>query len=79
MLSFAYTLLGNEIACALETVGLDPAVGFMHTLRPGRASLALDLLEELRAPFADRFVLTQINLGAVTAAALSERKTARIT
>ena len=67
MLSFAYTLLGNEIACALETVGLDPAVGFMHTLRPGRASLALDLLEELRAPFADRFVLTQINLGAVTA------------
>ncbi len=67
MLSFAYTLLGNEIACALETVGLDPAVGFMHTLRPGRASLALDLLEKLRAPFADRFVLTQINLGAVTA------------
>lgn len=55
------------VACALETVGLDPAVGFMHTLRPGRASLALDLLEELRAPFADRFVLTQINLGAVTA------------
>lgn len=66
MLSFAYTLLGNEIASALETVGLDPAVGFMHTLRPGRASLALDLLEELRAPLADRFVLSQINLGTVT-------------
>lgn len=65
MLSFAYTLLGNEIASALETVGLDPAVGFMHTLRPGRASLALDLLEELRAPLADRFVLSQINLGSV--------------
>ena len=66
MLSFAYTLLGNEIASALETVGLDPAVGFLHTVRPGRASLALDLLEELRAPLADRFVITQINLGAFT-------------
>lgn len=66
MLSFAYTLLGNEIAGALETVGLDPAVGFLHTVRPGRASLALDLLEELRAPLADRFVMTQINLGIFT-------------
>ncbi len=66
MLSFAYTLLGNEIACALETVGLDPAVGYLHALRPGRHSLALDMLEELRAPLADRFVITQINLGAIT-------------
>lgn len=66
MLSFTYTLLGNDIAGALEAVGLDPAVGFLHTMRPGRASLALDLLEELRAPLADRFVLSQINLGAVT-------------
>jgi CRISPR-associated protein Cas1 len=66
MLSFAYTLLGNEIAGALETVGLDPAVGFLHTLRPGRKSLSLDMLEELRAPFADRFVLSLINLGKVT-------------
>ena len=66
MLSFSYTLLGNEIAGALETVGLDPAVGFLHTVRPGRASLALDLLEELRAPLADRFVITQINLGIFT-------------
>lgn len=66
MLSFAYTLLGNEIAGALETVGLDPAVGYLHTVRPGRASLALDLLEELRAPLADRFVVTQINLGIFT-------------
>lgn len=65
LLSFTYTLLGNEIAGALESVGLDPAVGFLHTLRPGRSSLALDLLEELRAPLADRFVLSQINLGAV--------------
>lgn len=66
MLSFAYTLLGNEIKSALETVGLDPAVGYLHTVRPGRASLALDLLEELRAPLADRFVVTQINLGIFT-------------
>lgn len=66
MLSFAYTLLGNEITGALETVGLDPAVGYLHTVRPGRASLALDLLEELRAPLADRFVVTQINLGVFT-------------
>lgn len=65
MLSFCYSLLGNEIAGALEAVGLDPAMGFLHTMRPGRSSLALDLLEELRAPLADRFVLTQINLGAV--------------
>lgn len=66
MLSFVYTLLGNEITGALETVGLDPAVGYLHTVRPGRASLALDLLEELRAPLADRFVVTQINLGIFT-------------
>ena len=66
LLSFTYTLLGNEIAGALEAVGLDPAVGFLHTLRPGRKSLALDLLEELRAPLADRFVLSQINLGTIT-------------
>lgn len=65
MLSFIYTLLGNEICSALESVGLDPAVGFLHTLRPGRSSLALDLLEELRAPLADRFVLSQINLGKI--------------
>lgn len=66
MLSFAYTLLGNEIAGALEAVGLDPTVGYLHTVRPGRASLALDLLEELRAPLADRYVVTQINLGTFT-------------
>lgn len=66
LLSFTYSILGNEIAGALESVGLDPAVGFLHKLRPGRASLALDLLEELRAPLADRFVLSLINLGTVT-------------
>ena len=62
MLSFAYTLLTSMGASALETVGLDPYVGFFHTDKPGRKSLALDLVEELRSVMADRFVLTQINL-----------------
>lgn len=61
MLSFAYALLTEMCASALETVGLDPYVGFMHTDRPGRKSLALDLMEELRSIFADRFVLSLIN------------------
>ena len=66
LLSFVYTLLTNMVASALETVGLDPYVGFMHTDRPGRASLALDLIEELRPVLADRFVLTLINKKMVT-------------
>lgn len=61
LLSFAYTLLANDCASALESVGLDAYVGFLHRDRPGRKSLALDLEEELRAPFADRLVLTLIN------------------
>ncbi|MBR1691444.1 MAG: type I-C CRISPR-associated endonuclease Cas1 [Lachnospiraceae bacterium] len=61
MLSFAYTLLESMCCAALETVGLDPYAGFMHTDRPGRHSLALDVMEELRAVFADRFVLSLIN------------------
>lgn len=61
MLSFVYTLLTNQITSALETVGLDPYIGYMHTDRPGRASLSLDLIEELRAVMADRFVLSLIN------------------
>lgn len=61
MLSFVYTLLTHEIASALETVGLDPYVGFLHTDRPGRASLALDMIEELRPIYADRFVISLIN------------------
>ena len=67
MLSFAYSLLANECAAALYSVGLDPYVGFMHVDRPGRKSLALDIEEELRAPFADRFVLTMINNRMITA------------
>lgn len=61
LLSFAYSLLTNDCVSALRSVGLDPYVGFMHTDRPGRKSLALDLIEELRAVYADRFVLALIN------------------
>ena len=61
MLSFAYSLLAHDCASALESVGLDAYVGFLHRDRPGRVSLALDLMEELRPCMADRFVLTLIN------------------
>lgn len=61
MLSFGYSLLANDCGGALEGVGLDSYVGFMHRDRPGRKSMALDLMEELRAVFVDRFVLTMIN------------------
>lgn len=61
LLSFAYSLLANDCASALESVGLDSYVGFLHRDRPGRTSLALDLMEELRPCLADRFVLTLIN------------------
>lgn len=61
MLSFAYALLASDCASALESVGLDSYVGFMHRDRPGRRSLALDLMEELRPCVADRFVLTLVN------------------
>ena len=61
LLSFAYVLLMNEVRAALESVGLDPCVGFLHVDRPGRQSLALDMMEELRPYFADRLVLSLIN------------------
>lgn len=61
MLSFAYTLLAHDMRSALEAVGLDAYVGFMHRDRPGRESLALDVMEELRGVYADRFVLSLIN------------------
>lgn len=61
MLSFAYSLLAHDCASALESVGLDAYVGFMHRDRPGRTSLALDLMEELRPCMAERFVLTLVN------------------
>ena len=67
MLSFVYTMLTNNIASALETVGLDPYVGMLHTERPGRVSLALDMIEELRPVLADRFVISLINKKVVSA------------
>jgi CRISPR-associated protein Cas1 len=67
MLSFLYTLLAHDVESALETVGLDPYVGFFHTDRPGRASLALDMMEELRPFMADRLALNLINLNQVKA------------
>jgi len=67
LLSFTYTLLSHDVAAALCSVGLDPFVGFLHRDRPGRRSLALDMVEELRSPLADRFVLTLINNRQVSA------------
>ena len=61
LLSFVYTLLAHDVRSALETVGLDPAVGFLHRDRPGRPGLALDIMEEFRSVIADRLVLSLIN------------------
>ena len=61
MISYVYTLLAHDVAAALETVGLDSYVGFLHRDRPGRVSLALDMMEELRSVYADRFVISLIN------------------
>ena len=61
LLSFVYTLLAHDVTAALETVGLDPAVGYLHRDRPGRPSLALDLMEEFRPILADRIVLSLVN------------------
>lgn len=74
LLSFVYTLLTNTITSALESVGLDPYVGYLHTDRPGRASLSLDLIEELRAVLADRFVLSLINKKIVNAKNFSKKE-----
>jgi len=67
LLSFLYTILAHDVSSALETVGLDPAVGFLHRDRSGRDSLALDIMEELRPVIADRLVLSLINLRRVSA------------
>ena len=73
-LSFVYTMLAHDCASALESVGLDSYVGFLHRDRPGRESLALDLMEEFRAFFADRFVLTLINNRVLTPEMFEERE-----
>lgn len=61
VLSFVYTLLAHDVSSSMETVGLDPAAGYLHTLRPGRPSFALDIMEELRAPLCDRMVISMFN------------------
>ena len=68
LLSFTYGILRHDLRSACEGVGLDPQIGFLHADRPGRASLALDLMEEFRAPLADRAVLTVINRKQVSGA-----------
>lgn len=75
LLSFSYSMLTSMCVSALETVGLDPYAGFFHTERPGRCSLALDLMEEFRAPFADRIVLTAINKKIITGRDFTRKET----
>ncbi len=74
MLSFVYTLLAHDVAGALEAIGLDAYVGFLHRDRPGRISLALDLMEELRSVYADRFVLSLINKRIVNAGGFTQKE-----
>ena len=67
LLSFLYTLLASDVTSACETAGLDSQMGFLHRDRPGRHSLALDLMEELRPQMADRLALSLINRGQISA------------
>lgn len=78
LLSFLYTLLTNDAASALEAVGLDPYVGFLHQDRPGRPSLALDLVEELRPVFADRLALSLVNLRQVSGKGFTRKESGGI-
>ncbi|MGE3972291.1 MAG: type I-C CRISPR-associated endonuclease Cas1c [Porticoccaceae bacterium] len=74
LLSFLYSMLMNDCRSALETVGLDPQLGFLHAVRPGRAALALDLQEEFRSTLADRLALTLINRGQLGPRDFDERE-----
>jgi len=74
LLSFLYSLLMNDCRSALEAVGLDPQLGFLHAVRPGRAALALDLQEEFRSVLADRLALTLINRGQLKARDFDNRE-----
>jgi len=78
MLSFIYTVLYHDMISALECVGLDAAVGFMHRDRPGRLSLALDLMEEFRSFFADRLVLSLINRKEITSESFTKTSTGAV-
>ncbi len=73
LLSFLYVLLMHDCRSALEGVGLDPQLGFLHAVRPGRPALALDLMEEFRPLMADRLAITLINRGQLGAAHFEER------
>lgn len=79
MLSFIYTLLAKDVEAALESVGLDPAVGFLHRDRPGRSGLALDLMEELRSFLADRIVLSLINRKQVSPSGFTTTESGAVT
>jgi CRISPR-associated protein Cas1 len=79
LLSFVYTLLMHDVRSALETVGLDPQVGYLHRDRPGRYGLALDIMEEFRPVLADRLVLSLINLKQVTGKGFVEGDTGAVT
>jgi CRISPR-associated protein Cas1 len=78
LLSFLYTLLTNDVASALETVGLDPYVGFLHQDRPGRPSLALDLMEELRPVAVDRLALSLVNRKQITGKGFTQKESGGI-
>jgi CRISPR-associated protein Cas1 len=73
LLSFLYALATGDCRTALESVGLDPQLGFLHTVRPGRPALALDLVEEFRAPLADRLALTLVNRAQIQPKHFDER------
>jgi len=78
LLSFLYTLLAHDVVSALESVGLDPAVGFLHRDRPGRPSLALDIMEELRPILADRLALTLVNRRQVTCKGFQKKESGAV-
>lgn len=78
LLSFLYTLLMHDVSAALEVVGLDPAVGFLHRDRPGRRGLALDIMEEFRPYLSDRMALSLINLGKIRAKGFKKTETGAV-
>ncbi|MBL7049415.1 MAG: type I-C CRISPR-associated endonuclease Cas1 [Nitrospira sp.] len=78
LLSFIYTIVMHDVRSALETVGLDPAVGYLHRDRPGRYGLALDMMEEFRPFLADRLVLSLVNLGKVNGKGFDEKENGAI-
>ncbi|MCX5999794.1 MAG: type I-C CRISPR-associated endonuclease Cas1c [Chloroflexi bacterium] len=79
LLSFLYTLLGHDVGAALQAVGLDPAVGYLHRDRPGRPGLALDIMEEFRPYLADRLALTLVNRQQVQGRGFQKTETGAVT